>query len=301
MKAADKHIDPHELLVKYITGEANAAEKQQVEKLIGGDDENRRYYEHFKLIWDESLELANDNDLDEDKAWVRFRERIQKEYIASTTSANNYKWLKVAAVILLASAAVLFAPGLFKHREEARYTTIGATPNEVILRSVTTNEIKTDTLPDGSTITQNKNSTLSYPATFAAKDRTVELSGEAFFNVWHDRQRPFIIKVSNVQITVLGTSFNVKSNGKITEVIVETGIVRIQRRRQTATLHPGEKLTATDTSARFKKESITDKSYRYYLDEKVKIPEEKHFQKDTPKLRDQVKRDPIKHDSIRTN
>src|SRR5471030_2283889 len=98
MKASNEYIDPHELLVKYITGETSTAENLQVEKWIEADAENKRYYEHFKLIWNESLKLANDNDVDEDKAWERFRGRIHDEYVAKAKSRNNYQWLKVAVV-----------------------------------------------------------------------------------------------------------------------------------------------------------------------------------------------------------
>ena len=47
MKATNEHIDPNELLVKYITGEVSAAEKRQIEQWIAADAENRQYYEHF--------------------------------------------------------------------------------------------------------------------------------------------------------------------------------------------------------------------------------------------------------------
>jgi len=304
VKATNEHIDPHELLVKYITGETGVAEKLQVEQWIAANAENRQYYEHFKQIWDESRELANDNVIDEDKAWGRFRELIQKEYITSTTRADNYQWLKVAAILLLVSAAIPFVPGLFRHREEVRYATIATKqkPQAPIVKpdslvAVATNNVKNDTLPDGSIITQNKNSTLRYPTAFMGKTRVVELTGEAFFNVRHDPQKPFIIKVNDVQITVLGTSFNVKNSGKTTEVVVETGIVSVQRQQQTAVLHPGEKLIATDTAASFKTEQVTDKSYRKYLDEKVKKPAKKPvktFKKDGVVKLDSVRRDRIK-------
>lgn len=323
MKAANEHIDPHELLVKYITGEVSAPEKLQVEQWIDADAENRQYYEHFKLIWDESLALANDNDIDEDKAWGRFRERIQNEYIAAARPGNSYVWLKVAAVFLLAVITILFTIDIFKRKNEARRLTTVTTSRSQrnTIKSVATNKVKIDTLPDGSTVIQNKNSTLTYPSTFTAKTRAVALTGEAFFNVRHDRKKPFIIKANDVLITVLGTSFNVKSNGKTTEVIVETGMVSVQRQRQTttsygvergivsvqkqqqtATLHPGEKLTATDTTAGFKKEFVADKSYRYYFDEKVQLPVKdqvkKLIKRDTPTNKRLYK---SKHDSVKTN
>lgn len=297
MKTTKQHIDPHELLVKYITGEANAAEKLQVEKWIAASDENSKAYDHFKLIWNESQKLAHNSAIDEDKAWGRFRERIQREYTEVTKPAFNYQWLKVAAVVLLVSAAALFGVRFFSHNKETvRYATTAPKPQPIaILKSITTNQIKVDTLPDGTTITQNKNSALNYPATFAGRTRNIELTGEAFFNVKHDPGKPFIIKVNDVLITVLGTSFNVKSTGKITEVIVETGVVSVTRKQQTVTLYPGEKITTIETGPVFKKEQIKDKGYRYYFDEKALAPpakepvQKKYMTVDSNKYHDLIK------------
>jgi len=301
VKATNQHIDPHELLVKYITGDANAAEQLQVEEWIDMNAENRRYYDHFKLIWDESQKLAYNSAVDEDKAWDRFRERIQKEYMTAKP-AFNFRWLKVAAVFLLVSAVAVLVSHFLTHRNtistapQSYLAMPTESPSISILRSVATDQVKTDTLPDGSMITQNKNSTISY---IGGATRNVELTGEAFFNVKHDPNKPFIIKVNDVLITVIGTSFNVKSNNKTTEVIVETGIVSVTRKQRTEALHPDEKLIMGETGPLFKKEPVKDKSYRNYFEKKVKLPDQKHFQRDTPKRSGQVKLDPVKHDAVR--
>ena len=72
----------------------------------------------------------------------------------------------------------------------------------------TTKEI---TLADGSIITLNKNSTLSLFKDFGGETREVALSGEAFFDVKRDEQRPFIIQTGNSTTRVLGTSFNINA------------------------------------------------------------------------------------------
>ncbi|SMG44739.1 FecR family protein [Sphingobacterium psychroaquaticum] len=70
-------------------------------------------------------------------------------------------------------------------------------------------------LSDGSRVTLNASSTLRYPNHFSANERTVELHGEAFFEVRASRQNgkkiPFIVKTKSHQIEVTGTAFNVKS------------------------------------------------------------------------------------------
>jgi len=85
-------------------------------------------------------------------------------------------------------------------------------------------------LPDSSRVWLNAGSVFRYPKKFIGKTRTVELlEGRAFFDVKHQTQHPFIVKTKNLNITVLGTSFDVRSYRKegTTQVRVVTGKVGI--------------------------------------------------------------------------
>ncbi len=79
-------------------------------------------------------------------------------------------------------------------------------------------------LPDGTTGWLNSNSSVKYKGNFNA-DRNVTLTGEAFFDVYKDKKRPFKVNTNEVIITVLGTRFNVASyeNEKNIEVVLEEG------------------------------------------------------------------------------
>lgn len=132
------------------------------------------------------------------------------------------------------------------------------------LMAVADEVVITDTLPDGSFVTVNKNSSLSYPSRFKGDTRTVELKGEAFFNVAPDKKKPFVIDVNDVQITVVGTSFNVKSFNGVTEVVVETGIVRVTKAGQTVELRANEKLVTKEEDSVLAKQQSEDKLYNYY-------------------------------------
>ena len=86
------------------------------------------------------------------------------------------------------------------------------------------------TLPDSSKVWLNAGSVFRYPKVFSAKNRTVELvEGRAFFDVKHEIGHPFIVKTKNLNVTVLGTSFDVRSYKKegTTRVAVVTGRVGI--------------------------------------------------------------------------
>ena len=66
-------------------------------------------------------------------------------------------------------------------------------------------------LADGSLVWLNTASSLKYPTSFTGKERTVELTGEAYFEVKHDAGRPFAVSTKNITVNVLGTGFNVSA------------------------------------------------------------------------------------------
>jgi len=265
VKADKQHIDNDELLVKYLAGEASAGEQVLAETWIAASLHNREYFEHFKFLWDESQKLAHVSNINEDLAWNRFRERIKKEYSETTKPKSNFQWIKVAAIILLVSAVALFGPYFFTHHNDIRYTSTAVNkPADNLVRTATADNTRIDTLSDGSVITLNKYSSLNYPPAFPGSSRNVELTGEAFFNIKHDPDKPFVIKANNVLVTVLGTSFNVKAVGDKTEVIVETGIVSVKKQTHIVSLYPGEKLTVYKTDTTLRKELNKDTLYRAY-------------------------------------
>lgn len=67
------------------------------------------------------------------------------------------------------------------------------------------------TLSDGSKVTVNGSSTITYPAIFSGNQRRVQLSGEAYFAVNHDSKHPFVVETSKYDVEVLGTEFNVEA------------------------------------------------------------------------------------------
>lgn len=75
------------------------------------------------------------------------------------------------------------------------------------------------TLSDGTKIWLNSNSKLKYPTRFTGKQRIVELEGEAYFDVSKNKDFPFVVKMNDIQIKVLGTSFNVNAYSDEDEII----------------------------------------------------------------------------------
>jgi len=124
--------------------------------------------------------------------------------------------------------------------------------------------VLSDTLSDGSVVTVNKGSSISYQSKFKGETRRVSLKGEAFFNVTPNKKKPFVISVNDVQITVVGTSFNVKTINGSTEVVVETGIVKVTRAGKTVELRANEEATVGAKDSVMTKEKVSDQLYKYY-------------------------------------
>jgi ferric-dicitrate binding protein FerR (iron transport regulator) len=242
-----------ELLVKYLAEEATPPEQELVEEWISSSEANRHYFQHFQLIWNESKELAVTAPVDENKAWQKFQRRVKKE--EARESGGWFGWWRIAASILIIIGAIWFTSSILNK---------GTTEAE-ILSIASVNEVKKDTLPDGSVATLNKHSVLTYPSSFKGKTRKVKLEGEAFFNVKANKEKPFIIDVNDVQVKVVGTSFNVKSNNGVTEVIVETGMVQVTKDGQMIELQAGERASLGQTDTVAAKQVSVDKLYNYYV------------------------------------
>jgi transmembrane sensor len=218
-----------------------------VNQWLASDDANVAYFNQLKKIWDESQQLASTIALDENRAWEKFQQRVHRGLVRRTT----FGWVRIAAAVI-----VLFGIGFLTHwalNNHVKEMTVAAQQGPL-----------NDILPDGSVVTVNKGSSISYPSRFKGKARQVALKGEAFFNVAPNKQKPFIISVNDIQITVVGTSFNVKNINGNTEVVVETGIVRVTRAGKTVELKAHEKLLTEAKDSAMVKEVTKDQLYKYY-------------------------------------
>ncbi|HXB36019.1 MAG TPA: FecR domain-containing protein [Puia sp.] len=109
------------------------------------------------------------------------------------------------------------------------------------------------TLPDGTLVWLNAGSRLTYGKNFNTTTREVNLTGEAFFDVAHNTQKPFLIHTTRIDVQVLGTRFNVKSypSDRTTEATLIRGSIEVlirDRPSEKIILRPDEKLVvANDT------------------------------------------------------
>lgn len=255
MNNADTNMDD-DLVVKYLAGEASPAEVLLVDEWVAASENNRKVFNDFKLIWDQSP--ITERNVNKDDAFIRLQNRIKNTPAAPRKAF--IKKLKPTHWIGLAASVVLICTVLW-----LTFNHVYDNGSVSFVRIDSRNKVRTQTLPDGSVITLNARSTIIYPHKFTSNYRPVSLQGEAFFKVAPNKEKPFIIRVNDVTVRVVGTSFNIKSRSGKTVVIVETGIVKVSKKQNSIDLNPGERVTVTRSPGTLSKETIKGKLYNYYM------------------------------------
>lgn len=105
-------------------------------------------------------------------------------------------------------------------------------------------------LPDGSKVWLNAASSLKFPTSFTGSKRQVKLNGEAYFEISTDRDRPFQVKVNDLEVKVLGTHFNImayKDEPQIKTTLLK-GAVQVTKGNNKIMLSPGQQAITTHST-----------------------------------------------------
>lgn len=215
MVERNDHIE--DLIGKVLAGEATAAEKGEVDAFCKASPDNQRYFDQLASIFSRASSSRIKVNFDTDAAWVKVRTKLSGK--TDLPKKENDVWLWGFAKIA-AGLALLLASSVFVYQwlnEPVAPVQIAAGTKRV-----------QDTLPDGSTAFLNKKSTLSYVYDSKSSTRKVKLTGEGFFDVKHQEEKPFVIEAEEALIRDIGTTFNVKAypGSDTVEVVVTSGVVQ---------------------------------------------------------------------------
>jgi len=207
-----------EELASILSGEKEE-QKDLLERFMEGDlnDSGRK--------WKELKNMNSKEEIDVDKAWNKVSSRLRESAVKVDVSPERIIFTRSTFFRIAASVLILLSLGtaaLYVNREgylSKKITFIAGNDQKNILVS----------MPDGSKVYLNRNSEFSYRKNFGEHSRNVKLTGEAFFEIAPDITRPFIIDAGKANVKVVGTSFNVITNNKESEVevFVKTGKVLV--------------------------------------------------------------------------
>lgn len=248
------------LLARYFAGETTPEEAREVEGWATESSSNARLMDELRDVWQASSSTPAPPPVDLDAEWEQLVGRVEAGEASVAARADRPPaasrpsrrvveraprlphrsapngWIAALALVVCVLCGALLA----------EWWT--ATEPETVLREVITRrgERAHLRLADGTQVTLNVDSKLQLPATLAAGRRHVQLTGEAYFDVAHDPDRPFVVQVGHAVVDVHGTSFGVRSypDDRRVQVAVTDGLVALRGQqepeRAATVLEPGQ-------------------------------------------------------------
>jgi transmembrane sensor len=187
-------------------------------------------------LWKKLRDMNDNREINVDEAWNKVYSRLSEAGELMKKTPGRTVFMRSRFMKIAAAALILLSLGIVSVYFGAR--------NRLIVVATANNQKNLEvTLPDGSSIFLNRNTELAYRAKFGKSQRNVSLSGEAFFEIAHNPEKPFIVDAGKASIKVVGTSFNIMTNNSdsAVEVYVETGKVMLSDTKGTRNimLDPG--------------------------------------------------------------
>jgi ferric-dicitrate binding protein FerR (iron transport regulator) len=243
-------------------GEASSEEIERVEAWKKANPANQKEFEKLATIWVESKKISRQSSVDADAAWEKFKQlRDQQDRGALPAKVVPLFPTRNRVISIAAAVVIILGIGLL-FRMMGKQEPVPVQVAMINLQSGL--QILTDTLPDGTIVTLNKNSRVNYPEVFSDTNRLVNMEGEVFFDVAKNPAKPFIIQTGTADIKVLGTSFNIKSRQGRTEVIVETGRVEVAYNQKKVELTPGKMVTVHEGDSVLQTENSSNMLHQYF-------------------------------------
>jgi transmembrane sensor len=224
-----------QMMLRYLQGTCTPEEKMLFEAWLQESADNRKLLYETRLLWHASGIEHFRSEEPLNKALATLNENIQR----SQNQRRKRLYISIMRYAAMVTGAVLIAwlvTLLIKQKPR---------PEALITSAVShTDSSQLVTLSDGTRVWLNSNSHITYPAHFSAGNRKVTIEGEAYFDVTHDPEHPFIVHTVTVDIKVLGTAFNVQAypNAAQTEAVLVRGkiVMADSLGQQLAAVAPGQ-------------------------------------------------------------
>ncbi|MEN8248750.1 MAG: FecR family protein [Bacteroidota bacterium] len=212
-------------------------------------------------ILEKELMLENNEELFRSQLHEK---KVYQEIFVGVNSKikKGNKWLfhKIAAAVVLA----LLAFGLV-------FYTIRDKNEDLTVIANNTNTTETYVLIDGSKITLKKGSTLKYGENYNENDRSVELTGEAFFEIVNNENKPFNITIGQLKTQVLGTTFNIKQTERMIRVTVVTGLVKVFDENDVLKIEPNQEAVYNLDKKKLAKNIVTNEYATSWMKDKFRL------------------------------
>ena len=214
------------IISTFILRKTDYEEKEAIQNWKKESIDNLESLRHMMKINELSDGVKNYQQVNTASAWNIVEHRLERR--TPIYLLNAFKNIAAMAILLIMSLVV------YKF-------ILNPIASDAALQTYVTSDIKDINLSDGSVIKLDKNSTLKENAF-----RSVNLDGRAYFDIATDKSHPFSIQLRHGQITVLGTSFNINTSAKFSQIYVTEGRVKYEYKDKEYILTAGEMLDIVD-------------------------------------------------------
>lgn len=256
---------PWDLIVSHLKQDLTADETRRLEEWLS-DERNREVFDELQQVWQKVQARVVSYTPDTRHYWEELSKRMKTG--GSTSPAKTKKlffphlrrYAAVACVLLVAAFSACIYIGMELGRPDAGsqvYSNLGGKSKAQ--------------LPDGTEVWLHSNTTLAYSTDYKAEERLVNVKGEAYFDVTHDKDKPFIVQTDGMRVVVHGTKFNVEAfpESENTFVSLVEGSVSLETGTEKRFLVPGETATFNKHSRQLRIEKGNVDFMRSWANEQV--------------------------------
>jgi ferric-dicitrate binding protein FerR (iron transport regulator) len=227
-----------EILLRYLQNECSAEELVDIDRWLGLSTDNRNMLFGLELAYHLPQKECYAAPAVIDKAEKKLIKRIgaDEKMLADVKRRRTFvrlawRYAAAAVITLTIAGALYFRPGIQEP--------------DIVISVAEDDPVRQIILPDGTKVWLNQNSTLKYPRSYSVSDRSVYLNGEAFFDVTVNPKSSFVARSRAMRITVLGTTFNMRSYDSLplSEVTLLSGEIEVKGNNDEGqiVLRPGQK------------------------------------------------------------
>ena len=244
------NMEKKDIFSRFFSGMATEEDYETLVAIFESGDVTL-FDEYCRGVWDESKVELSGEDKSRMKADIMEQLEAYERNVHSKKRMRFFKRTGVAAAVILVLFFIWSPMRFFRNDIQPEFFEI------VVDRG----QKSTLTLPDGSKVWVNSATTVSYSSDYNVNDRDVYLSGEAYFEVASGNELPFVVHAHDLQVTALGTRFNIKAyseDNTVTTTLVE-GKVSTEAGESSQVLYPYHEALYDKKSGCIKVSEVADR------------------------------------------
>lgn len=270
-------------IIHYLNNQATPEEKQELLEWLRSDEKNKTFFHEVCAIWETST-AACVTEEEINKAFETFQRKLdsyqleeqpKRLFLMRRFSLSSKIAASIAMLFICGTSAYYVGKSVGTSESVATVVTQTVVMNQALMGKESKGAL---ILPDGTKVWLNAGSMLTYPSKFAASNRQVSLTGEAYFEVVKDEKKPFHVATAGMDVKVLGTVFDVQSNTDkhIAEAVLLSGKVEVtpQGDKESVVLLPNQMIRINKKTGSKEITTVDAREYAIWINDKLSFTNE---------------------------